>query len=60
MKKDVGILLSSRRKMKGVWKEHSEHLMNAEAAGEAVMLHMGMEAGGKVFLQGQIEREEVK
>ena len=33
--------------MKVVWKSHFEHLMNEKTEREAIVLSMGMEAGGK-------------
>ncbi len=41
MKRDFGMLVSSNKKVKGVWKSRFESLMNGE---EALVTSMGIEA----------------
>ncbi len=61
MKREDGMLVSSKDKVKGVWKRHFERLMNGATGGEAIVTSMGMETGGKrVCEQGVIERVEVE
>ncbi len=61
MKREDGMLVSSKEEVKGVWKKHFECLMNGGAGGEAIVTSMGMEAGGKrVYEQRVIERVEVE
>ena len=45
VKREDGVLVSSREEVKEVWKRHFECLMNAKTEGEAVMSSMGMEPG---------------
>ncbi len=61
MKREDGVLVSRREEVQGVCKRHFECLMNGGAGGEAIVMSMGMEAGGKrVSEQRVIERVEVE
>ncbi len=61
MKREDGMLVSSKEEVKGLWKMPFEHLMTGGTGGEAIVMSMGMEAGGKrVGEQREIERVEVK
>ncbi len=61
MKREDGMHVSSKEEVKGVWKRHFELLMNGGTGGEAIVMSMGMEAGGKrVGEQRAIERVEVE
>lgn len=58
MKREDGVLLSSMRGMKGVWKGHCEDLMHEETPVKAIMSSMGMETGGQwVFVQRETEKK---
>lgn len=45
MKREDGAVVSSKDE-KGVWKDHSECLMNEYTAGETTVLSMGIKMGG--------------
>ncbi len=61
MRREDGMLVSSKKVVKGVWKRHFERLMNGGTGGEAIVTSMGMEAGGeRVYEQRVIERVEVE
>ncbi len=61
MKREDGMLVSSKEEVQGVMKRHFEHLMNGGTGGEAVVTSMGMKAGGKrVGEKRTIERVEVE
>ncbi len=59
MKRDFGVLVSSKKKVKGVWKRRFEHAINGE---EPLVTSMGMVAGKKKSMCGErmIERVEVQ
>ncbi len=59
MKSDFGMLVSSKKMVKGVWKSRFVCLMNGE---EALVTSMGIEARGKKKCAGEriIERVEVE
>ncbi len=50
MKRDFGMLVRSKKKVKGVWKSHFERLMNAEEASSTIM---GIEACRKKNVWGK-------
>ncbi len=61
MKREDGMLVSSKEEVKGVRKRHFERLMNEGAGGEPIVTSTGMEAGGKrVCQQRVIEMIEVE
>lgn len=47
VKEKDGILVSSKRELKGVWTGHFESLMNEETAGKAIVSSMSKEGGGR-------------
>ena len=54
------MLVSSKEEVKA-WKRNFEHLMNGDAEVEAIVMSMGIEAGGKmVFQHRAIERVDVE
>lgn len=54
------MLVSSKEDMKGVRKRHFECLMYGVTIGEAIVMSMGMESGGKKGKQRVTERVEVE
>ncbi len=57
VKREDGILVTSKEEVRGLWKSHFE-LINE---GEGRVLSMGLEAGRKqVFVWKGIDREEVE
>ncbi len=60
IKRDDGMLVSSKEEVKGVWKRHFEHLMNGGTGGEAIVMSMGTAGGKRVCEQRVTERVEVE
>ncbi len=58
MKRDIGTLVSSKKKVKGIWKSRLELLMNEE---EALVTSIGIEACRKKMSRERIiERAKVE
>ena len=47
LRENMEMHVSSKEKVKGVWKNHFNLLINKLTVGEAIVSSMGMEAGGK-------------